>query len=145
MAEQSEDGCRYDLADESLFDDEEPLTRPGVARPSAPPPRATKKKTPKPRLRVAKDPDSEAHEIVEKVADRIAVSGSLARIASSVVRSFADRKMAEIVESDAANAIAYVERARRLAIAAKEAAAHAASLAAKRAAARAEEMSRTDR
>jgi hypothetical protein len=53
--------------------------------------------------------------------------------------------MAEIVESDAANAIAYVERARRLAIAAKEAAAHAASLAAKRAAARAEEMSRTDR
>jgi hypothetical protein len=139
-----------DLADESLFDEEEPQTRPGVsssalpssfASSSAPrvvPPRSAKAQ--KARIRAAKDPDAEALEIVSKVAEKLAVARSLARIASSVVRSFADQKMAEIVESDGGNAIAHVERARRVAMAAKEAAVHAASLAAARAAARTQEF-----
>lgn len=128
-----------DLANESLFDDEEPLTRPGVATSQVPPPRSAKTQK-KPRIRVAKDPDAEAVEIVTKVAEKIAVARSLARIASSVVRSYADQKMAEIVETDAVNAIAQVDRARRVATAAKEAAVHAASLAAARAAARTQEF-----
>jgi hypothetical protein len=125
------------LADESLFDEEEPQTRPGLAS-RVPPPRPGK--TQRARIRAAKDPDAEALEIVSKVAEKIAVAKSLARIASSVVRSFADQKMAEIVESDAGNALAHVERARRVAMAAKEAASHAASLAAARAAARTQEF-----
>lgn len=127
-----------DLANESLFDDEEPLTRPGVAASRIPPPRSAK--TQKPRMRAAKDPDAEAIEIVTKVAEKIAVARSLARIASSVVRSFADEKMAEIVQNDSVNAVAHVQRARRVATAAKEAAVHAASLAAARTAARAQEL-----
>jgi hypothetical protein len=145
-----------DLANESLFDDEEPLTRPGVAS-RVPPPR-TGPKAPPPaakapaqrstaRVRVAKDPDAEALEIVSKVVEKAAVARSLARIGSALLRSYADQKMAEIVETDAGNAVAHatsamahVERARRVAMAAKEAAVHAASLAAARAAARTQEF-----
>jgi hypothetical protein len=126
------------LADESLFDEEEPLTRPGVSTSSSSsrvaPPRSAK--TQRTRIRAATDPDAEAYAIVAKVTEKLAVARSLARIASSVVRSYADQKMAEIVETDGGNAIAHVERARRVAMAAKEAAVHAASLAAARAAAR---------
>lgn len=128
-----------DLADESLFEEEEPLTRPGVTASRVPPPRPSRTQ-PKPRIRAAKDPDAEAIEIVTKVAEKIAVARSLARIASSVVRTFADQKMAEIVESDSVNAVAHVQRARRVAAAAKDAAMHAASLAAARAAARTTEL-----
>lgn len=127
-----------DLADESLFDDEEPQTRPGVTASRVPPPRSAKAQ--RPRIRAATDPDAEAVEIVNKVAEKIAVARSLARIASSVVRSFADQKMAQIVESDSVNAVAHVQRARRMATAATEAAKHAASLAAARAAARTTEF-----
>lgn len=127
-----------DLANEALFEEEEPLTRPGVAEPRVAGPRSGK--TQKPRIRVARDPDVEAMEIVSKVAEKLAVARSLARIASSVVRSFADEKMAHVVETDAVNAVAHVERARRVATAAKEAAVHAASLAAARAAARTQEF-----
>lgn len=138
-----------DLANESLFEDEEPLTRPGVTASQVPPPRSAKTQN-VPRIRVAKDPDAEAIEIVTKVAEKIAVARSLARIASSVVRSFADQKMTEIVETDGVgptpkdgvshHAVAHVGRARRVAIAAKEAAVHAASLAVARAAARTQEF-----
>lgn len=127
-----------DLADESLFEDEEPQTRPGVTASRVPPPRSAK--TQKPRVRAAKDPDAEAIEIVNTVVEKIAVARSLARIASSVVRSLADQKMAQIVESDSVNAVAHVQRARKVAAAAKEAAKHAASLAAARAAARTTEF-----
>lgn len=131
-----------DLANESLFDEEEPITRPEVTPSRVPPPRSAKTQMPRPktRVRVAKDPDAEALEIVTKVADKIAVARSLARIAGSVLRSYADEKMHEIVETDAVNAIAHVERARRVATAAKEAAVHAVSLAAARAAARTQDI-----
>lgn len=129
-----------DLADESLFDEEEPLTRPGIAAPRVVPPRSGS--APKAassrasQVRIARDPDAEAVAIVNKVIEKVAVAKSLARIASSLARSYADQKMAQIVETDAGNAIAHVERARRVATAVKEAATHAASLATARAAAR---------
>lgn len=139
-----------DLANESLFDEEEPLTRPGVSPSGVPSPRVAPPRSGKTqaqaqqrsqaRVRVAKDPDAEALEIVSKVVEKVAVAKSLARIASSVLRSFADQKMAEIVESDAGNALVHVERARRVANAAREAAKHAASLAAARAAAKTQEF-----
>lgn len=132
-----------DLADESLFDEEEPLTRPGAAQSRGTPPRSGKTQSATrrtARVRVAKDPDVEALEIVSKVAERIAVARSLARMAGTVLRSYADAKMAEIVESDAVNAVAHVERARRVAMAAKAAAVHAASLAAARAATRTQDL-----
>lgn len=134
-----------DLANESLFDEEEPATRPGVAQSRVPPPRSAKAQTRRAaasgaRVHVAKDPDAQAIEIVTKVAEKIAVARSLARIAGSVLRSYADEKMNELVETDAVNAMVHVERARRVATAAKEAAVHAASLAAARAAARTQEL-----
>lgn len=133
------------LADESLFDDDEPLTRPGIAAPRVVPPRSGNVgKTPKqiPRTRPAHDPDAEAIKIAAKVVQKVAVARSLAKIAGSVLRSYADRKMVEMVESDAGNALAHVERARRMANAAREAAKHAASLAAARATARAQDFAR---
>lgn len=138
-----------DLADESLFDEEEPLTRPGIATPRVVPPRSGK--APRPHIRVAKDPDAQAIEIATKVVEKVAVAKSLVRIfgafarehvnvASNIARAYADQKMAEIVEKDAVNPIAQVERARKIANAVTEAARHAASLATARAAARAQEM-----
>lgn len=138
-----------DLADESLFDDEEPLTRPGTSeRPSAARPRVVAPR-PEPRAeakrprRVMNDADAEALAIANKVVQKVAVARSLFRIASSVVRSYADQKMTEIVEQDAGNVMAHVARAQHVAMAAKEAAKHAASLAAARAAAKAQEAAQT--
>lgn len=133
------------LADESLFDEEEPLTRPGVATgvasPRVAPPRSAKtaRAHAPAQVRVAQDPDAEAVAIVNKVVAKVAVAKSLAKIAGSLFRSYADQKMAEIVEQDTVNAVAHVARARHVANAVKEAATHAASLAAARAAAKAQE------
>jgi hypothetical protein len=119
-----------DFADESLFDEDEPRTRPEAPRPSVVVQRARE---------VASDPEAEARELVARVAQKAAVVRSVVRIASSVMRSYADQKMAEIALGDAVNALAHVERARRIALAAKEAAKHAATLAAARMVARASE------
>lgn len=145
-----------DLADETLFDDDEPQTRPGVGRPRVAGPRSQ----PRSRVRAAgprampPDPDAEALEIATRVVQKVAVAKSLVRIfgglaaanasaAGAVLRAYADHKLAELVEqeqSPLAAGVAHVERAKKLAAAATEAAKHAARLAAVRAAARATEM-----
>lgn len=144
------------LADETLFDDEEPTTRPGGERSRVAAPRSQ----PRTKVRSAnartapRDPDAEALEIATRVVEKVAVARSLVRIfgglaranasaATAVLRAYADRKIAEMVEQDAgpvAAGAARVERATKVATAAAEAAKHAARLAAVRAAARAQEM-----
>jgi hypothetical protein len=136
------------LADESLFDEEEPATRPGRIGPRA---AASRRQ---PRMR---DPDAQAVEIVTRVAEKLAVARSLVRIlgsyarenvdvAGGVLRAYADHKMAEIIAHEggasqgASQAASHADRARRVAAAAAEAAKHAAQLAAARAAARAQEV-----
>lgn len=141
------------LADETLFDDEEPRTRPGVERPRVTAPRSApraKNVQAAPAARAPLDPDAEALAIATRVVEKVAVARSLVRIfgglaranasaASSVLRAYADRKIADMVEQDG-GPVAHVERARKVATAATEAAKHAARLAVVRAAARATEI-----
>lgn len=89
----------------------------------------------------AVDPDAEAIAIVSHVATRLAVARSVVRIvggvaresagvATTVLRAYADRKIAE----------AGGDRARKVAVAAAHAAKHAVELAAARAVARSEDV-----
>lgn len=144
------------LADETLFDEEEPRTRPGVERPRVTPPRSSPraKNVQAPASRAPLDPDAEALAIATRVVEKVAVARSLVRIfgglaranasaATTVLRAYADRKIADMVEQDGgpvAASVAHVERARKVATAATEAAKHAARLAVVRAAARAGEI-----
>lgn len=117
-----------DLAEETRFDDE----RPRVGAPRS---------QPRARVMPPHDPDAEALAIATRVVETVAVARSLARIvgdlaranasaATVVLRTYADRKLAEMIEEGEP-----VERARKVATAAAGAAKHAALLAVLRASA----------